>query len=79
MFACREPHSVAGVLAGRWARERASGCRKSLPDKGSGCVAAVEALSGGGCDDVVVVLGAAVVDVPAPARAVVAADWAVGA
>ncbi len=41
--------------------------------------AAVEALSGGGCDDVVVVLGAAVVDVPAPARAVVAADWAAGA
>ena len=36
------------------------------------------ALADGGCDDVVVVLGAAVVDVPAPARAVVAEDWAQG-
>ena len=36
------------------------------------------ALEGGGCDDVVVVLGAAVVDVPAPARPVLAADWADG-
>jgi len=39
---------------------------------------AVDALFGGGCDDVVVVLGAAVVDVPPPARAVVARDWAAG-
>ena len=39
---------------------------------------AVSALADGGCDDVVVVLGAAVVDVPAPARAVVAGDWAEG-
>ncbi len=38
----------------------------------------VAALHQGGCDDVVVVLGAAVVDVPAPARAVVAEDWADG-
>lgn len=36
---------------------------------------AVIALTEGGCDDVVVVLGAAVVDVPGPARAVVARDW----
>ncbi|HNM84879.1 MAG: nucleotidyltransferase family protein [Mycobacterium sp.] len=39
---------------------------------------AVGALSDGGCRDVIVVLGAAVVDVPAPARAVVAEDWADG-
>src|SRR4029078_1300688 len=38
----------------------------------------VAALADGGCDDVVVVLGAAVVDVPAPARAVVAQDWEQG-
>lgn len=38
----------------------------------------VAALSDGGCGDVIVVLGAAVVDVPAPARAVVAEDWADG-
>jgi nicotine blue oxidoreductase len=39
------------------------------------CVAALVA---GGCDDVVVVLGAAVLDVPAPARGVIASDWADG-
>lgn len=37
--------------------------------------AAVGALRGGGCDDVVVVLGAAEVPVPAGATAVVAPDW----
>lgn len=39
---------------------------------------AVRALDEGGCGDVIVVLGAAIVDVPAPARAVVAEDWADG-
>lgn len=39
---------------------------------------AVDALSGGGCSDVIVVLGAAVVDVPVPASAVLAPDWADG-
>ncbi len=39
---------------------------------------AVDALSAGGCADVVVVLGAAVVDVPAPARRVIAEGWADG-
>lgn len=39
---------------------------------------AVDALSAGGCAEVVVVLGAAVVDVPARARAVIAPDWADG-
>ena len=39
---------------------------------------AVAALHDGGCDDIVVVLGAAVIDVPEHARRVVAADWAEG-
>jgi nicotine blue oxidoreductase len=39
---------------------------------------AVAALAAGGCHDVVVVLGAAVVDVPAPARPVVAEHWSEG-
>ncbi|MGZ6781025.1 MAG: nucleotidyltransferase family protein, partial [Mycobacterium sp.] len=51
---------------------------KVLAGGGQWLHAAVSALADGGCDDVVVVLGAAVVDVPAPARAVVAGDWAEG-
>jgi CTP:molybdopterin cytidylyltransferase MocA len=52
---------------------------KVLAAEGYWLSSAVSALAGGGCDDVVVVLGAAVVAVPAPARAVVAADWESGA
>lgn len=52
---------------------------KVLAEQGQWLELAVEALSSGGCDDVIVVLGAAVVDVPEPARAVVADDWADGA
>ena len=51
------------------------GMPKVLAEQGKWLRAAVAALAGGGCDDVVVVLGAAVVDVPAPARPVVAEDW----
>ncbi|MGV0602159.1 NTP transferase domain-containing protein, partial [Mycolicibacterium pulveris] len=51
---------------------------KVLAAQGKWLASAVSALHSGGCDDVVVVLGAAVVDVPAPARAVVAEDWATG-
>ena len=51
---------------------------KVLAEQGEWLQIAVGALDRGGCDDVVVVLGAAVVDVPSPARAVVAEDWAVG-
>ncbi len=51
---------------------------KVLAAQGDWLDCAVTALSRGGCDDVVVVLGAAIVDVPAPARAVVAADWSDG-
>ncbi|MFN8032412.1 MAG: nucleotidyltransferase family protein [Mycobacterium sp.] len=54
------------------------GMPKVLAAQGQWLNSAVAALSGGGCDDVMVVLGAAVVDVPAPARAVVAVDWQQG-
>lgn len=48
---------------------------KVLAGQGEWLRVAVQALSDGGCGDIVVVLGAAVVDVPAPARAVVAGNW----
>jgi len=51
---------------------------KVLAADGQWLRSAISALGDGGCDDVVVVLGAAVVDVPAPARAIVARDWAEG-
>jgi nicotine blue oxidoreductase len=51
---------------------------KVLAAQGEWLRSGVAALVDGGCDDVVVVLGAAIVDVPAPARPVVAEDWADG-
>ncbi|WP_428369611.1 nucleotidyltransferase family protein [Mycolicibacterium sp.] len=54
------------------------GMPKVLAGEGEWLRAAVSALHQGGCGDVVVVLGAAVVDVPSPARAVIAEDWASG-
>lgn len=51
---------------------------KALADQGEWLRRAVDALADGGCSDVVVVLGAALVDVPPPARAVLAEDWATG-
>ena len=54
------------------------GMPKVLARQGEWLRVAVVALANGGCDDVVVVLGAAVVDVPPPARAVLAEDWATG-
>ena len=69
--------SAAGVLLAAGAGTR-YGMPKVLADDGRWLRACVTALVGGGCDDVVVVLGAALVDVPAPARAVVADDWAKG-
>jgi CTP:molybdopterin cytidylyltransferase MocA len=68
---------IAGVLLAAGAGTR-YGMPKVLAAQGLWLSSAVAALSGGGCDDVVVVLGAAVVDVPAPARAVVAEDWQQG-
>ena len=54
------------------------GMPKVLAEQGKWLARGVAALSGGGCDDIVVVLGAAVVDVPSPARAVIADDWSDG-
>jgi CTP:molybdopterin cytidylyltransferase MocA len=70
-------HSVSGVLLAAGAGTR-FGMPKVLAEQGAWLRRAVAALSSGGCGDVVVVLGAAVVDVPPPARAVVAEDWATG-
>lgn len=69
--------AVAGVVLAAGAGTR-FGMPKVLAEEGVWLRHAVAALAGGGCDDVIVVLGAAVVDVPAPARAVVAARWADG-
>jgi CTP:molybdopterin cytidylyltransferase MocA len=66
--------TVAGVLLAAGAGTR-FGMPKVLAEEGRWLRACIAALTGAGCDDVVVVLGAAVVDVPAPARAVVADDW----
>jgi len=68
---------AAGLLLAAGAGVR-HGMPKVLAEQGKWLRSAVAALAGGGCDDVVVVLGAAVVDVPAPARPVVAEDWQQG-
>lgn len=65
---------ISGVLLAAGAGTR-YGKPKVLAEDGRWLRACVAALANGGCDDVVVVLGAAVVDVPDPARAVVAQDW----
>jgi nicotine blue oxidoreductase len=69
--------TAAGVLLAAGAGTR-YGRPKVLAEGGQWLRACVTALADGGCDDVVVVLGAAVVDVSTPARAVVAEDWAQG-
>ncbi|PRC44841.1 hypothetical protein C6A85_98195, partial [Mycobacterium sp. ITM-2017-0098] len=69
--------SVTGVVLAAGAGIR-FGMPKVGAQGGEWLRACVAALHGGGCGDVVVVLGAAVVDVPPPARAVVADDWADG-
>lgn len=69
--------SVAGILLAAGSGNR-FGMPKVLAYEGDWLRAGVDALARGGCDDVVVVLGAAVVDVPPPARAAVAQDWASG-
>lgn len=51
---------------------------KVLAEEGDWLRSAVAALVDGGCDDVVVVLGAALVPAPAPARAVAVTDWESG-
>lgn len=69
--------AVAGVVLAAGAGTR-FGMPKVLAEEGDWLARAVRALAAGGCDEVLVVLGAAVVDVPAPARAVVADRWAEG-
>ncbi len=69
--------TAAGVLLAAGAGTR-YGMPKVLAAQGDWLSAGVTALRGGGCADVVVVLGAAIVDVPAPARAVIADDWSDG-
>lgn len=69
--------TAAGVLLAAGAGTR-FGMPKVLAAQGKWLSSAVAALHRGGCDDVVVVLGAAIVDVPAPARAVIATDWSDG-
>lgn len=68
---------AAGVLLAAGAGTR-FGMPKVLAAQGEWLTSAVTALHRGGCDDVVVVLGAAIVDVPAPARSVIAPDWSEG-
>ncbi len=68
---------IAGVVLAAGAGTR-YGMPKVLGGDGQWLRSAVSALHGGGCDDIVVVLGAAIVDVPSPSRAVVAHDWAEG-
>jgi nicotine blue oxidoreductase len=68
---------VTGVVLAAGAGTR-FGMPKVLAENGGWLRASVTALLDGGCADVVVVLGAAVVEVPPPARAVVAEDWADG-
>jgi nicotine blue oxidoreductase len=72
-----KPDGTVGVLLAAGAGNR-YGMPKVLVGQGEWLQIAVDALFGGGCDDVVVVLGAAVVEVPAPARSVVAEHWADG-
>ncbi|MCV7160351.1 nucleotidyltransferase family protein [Mycolicibacterium brisbanense] len=66
--------SVAAVVLAAGGGTR-FGMPKVLAGQGEWLRIAVDALSEGGCADVVVVLGAAVVDVPQPARAVVTPNW----
>lgn len=72
-----KPGETVGVLLAAGAGTR-YGMPKVLVGEGEWLRLAVAALVEGGCDDVVVVLGAAVVDVPAPARAVIARRWSDG-
>ena len=68
---------MAGVVLAAGAGTR-FGMPKVLAAQGDWLRRAVVALDEGGCGDVVVVLGAAVVEVPRPARAVVAREWSTG-
>ncbi|MGJ0118265.1 nucleotidyltransferase family protein [Williamsia sp. MIQD14] len=68
---------VVGVVLAAGAGLRFGG-PKVLAAEGRWLRSSVDALAGGGCDRVVVTLGATVVDVPPPATPVVVGDWADG-
>ena len=65
---------AVGILLAAGAGTR-YGKPKVLAAQGQWLTSAVTALSVGGCGEVIVVLGAAVVAVPTPARAVIAEHW----
>lgn len=69
--------AAVGVVLAAGAGTR-FGMPKVLAAQGEWLRGAVEALARGGCSDVLVVLGAAVVDPPPPARAVPAPRWQEG-
>jgi CTP:molybdopterin cytidylyltransferase MocA len=69
--------SAVGVLLAAGAGTR-FGKPKVLAAEGRWLDLAVAALDDGGCDEVLVVLGAAIVTVPAAGRPVIATDWADG-
>ncbi|WP_225726222.1 MULTISPECIES: NTP transferase domain-containing protein [unclassified Nocardia] len=76
------PPSCAGIVLAAGAGTR-YGMPKALAENGDWLRAAVAALRDGGCDPVIVVLGATgpspdAVALPSGARAVWAADWATG-
>lgn len=68
---------VVGVVLAAGAGTR-YGMPKVLAEHGEWLRSAVAALADGGCAEVIVTLGAAVVDVPAPARAALVPRWADG-
>lgn len=68
---------VAGVVLAAGAGRR-FGMPKVLAGGGQWLETAVSTLADGGCEDIVVVLGAAWAPVPAPARGVDNPDWASG-
>lgn len=69
--------NVTGVVLAAGAGTR-YGSPKVRAEGGAWLTAAVHALASGGCDPVHVTLGAAVVDVPAPAGVLRVPDWDVG-
>lgn len=77
MSLIRRPWPVTGLILAAGAGTR-FGMPKVLAAEGDWLSRAVGALDRGGCDEVLVVLGAADATVPAPGRAIRAEHWADG-